>query len=89
MKLVDDVGFDGAFSFLYSARPGTPAAELPDQVPQAVRAGSGWSSCRHGSNRSTARTATPWSAAASACWSPDGPRATRASSPHAPTTTAS
>ena len=37
MKLVDDVGFDGAFSFLYSARPGTPAAELPDQVPQATR----------------------------------------------------
>jgi len=37
MKLVDDVGFDGAFSFVYSARPGTPAAELPDQVPHDVR----------------------------------------------------
>ena len=37
MKLVDDVGFDGAFSFLYSPRPGTPAAELPDQVPHEVR----------------------------------------------------
>jgi len=37
MKLVDDVVFDGAFSFIYSPRPGTPAAELPDQVPQAVR----------------------------------------------------
>ena len=34
MKLVEDVNFDGAFSFLYSARPGTPAAELPDPVPQ-------------------------------------------------------
>ncbi|MEO8486814.1 MAG: tRNA (N6-isopentenyl adenosine(37)-C2)-methylthiotransferase MiaB [Betaproteobacteria bacterium] len=34
MKLVDDVGFDGAFSFLYSPRPGTPAAELPDPVPR-------------------------------------------------------
>jgi tRNA-2-methylthio-N6-dimethylallyladenosine synthase len=34
MKLVEEVGFDGAFSFLYSARPGTPAAELPDPVPQ-------------------------------------------------------
>jgi len=33
MKLVDDVGFDGAFSFIYSARPGTPAADLADQVP--------------------------------------------------------
>jgi tRNA-2-methylthio-N6-dimethylallyladenosine synthase len=37
MKLIDDVVFDGAFSFIYSPRPGTPAAELPDQVPQAVR----------------------------------------------------
>jgi tRNA-2-methylthio-N6-dimethylallyladenosine synthase len=37
MKLVEDVGFDGAFSFIYSARPGTPAAELPDQVPQEAR----------------------------------------------------
>ena len=36
IKLVEDVGFDGAFSFLYSARPGTPAAEMPDPVPHAV-----------------------------------------------------
>ena len=36
LKLVDDVGFDGSFSFLYSARPGTPAAELPDAVPREV-----------------------------------------------------
>jgi tRNA-2-methylthio-N6-dimethylallyladenosine synthase len=33
MKLVEEIDFDGAFSFLYSARPGTPAAELPDPVP--------------------------------------------------------
>ncbi len=37
MKLVDDVGFDGSFSFLYSARPGTPAAGLDDPVPIAVK----------------------------------------------------
>src|SRR5438093_808432 len=37
MKLVAQVDFDGAFSFLYSARPGTPAAELPDPVPHAVK----------------------------------------------------
>ena len=36
LRLVDDVRFDGAFSFLYSPRPGTPAAELPDQVPRDV-----------------------------------------------------
>jgi len=34
MQLVEDLEFDGAFSFLYSARPGTPAAELPDPVPR-------------------------------------------------------
>jgi tRNA-2-methylthio-N6-dimethylallyladenosine synthase len=37
MKLVEDVGFDGAFSFLYSPRPGTPAAELQDPVPHEVK----------------------------------------------------
>ena len=37
MKLVDDVGFDGSFSFMYSPRPGTPAASLPDQVPAKVK----------------------------------------------------
>jgi tRNA-2-methylthio-N6-dimethylallyladenosine synthase len=37
LQLVEDVGFDGAFSFAYSARPGTPAAQLPNQVPAEVR----------------------------------------------------
>jgi tRNA-2-methylthio-N6-dimethylallyladenosine synthase len=37
LKLVESVNFDGAFSFLYSPRPGTPAAELPDQVPHEVK----------------------------------------------------
>ena len=37
LTLVDEVGFAGAFSFIYSARPGTPAAELDDQVPQEER----------------------------------------------------
>jgi tRNA-2-methylthio-N6-dimethylallyladenosine synthase len=37
MKLVDDIGFDGSFSFMYSPRPGTPAASLPDQVPLHVK----------------------------------------------------
>jgi tRNA-2-methylthio-N6-dimethylallyladenosine synthase len=37
MRLVEDVGFDGAFSFAYSPRPGTPAASLDDQVPVAVQ----------------------------------------------------
>jgi tRNA-2-methylthio-N6-dimethylallyladenosine synthase len=37
MNLIGDIGFDTSFSFIYSARPGTPAAELPDDVPLAVK----------------------------------------------------
>jgi tRNA-2-methylthio-N6-dimethylallyladenosine synthase len=37
LKLVDDIGFDGSFSFVYSARPGTPAADLPDRVSESVK----------------------------------------------------
>ncbi|MDR2244464.1 MAG: tRNA (N6-isopentenyl adenosine(37)-C2)-methylthiotransferase MiaB [Burkholderiales bacterium] len=37
LKLVRDVKFDGAFNFIYSSRPGTPAAELDEQVPRAVQ----------------------------------------------------
>ena len=37
MKLVDDVGFDQSFSFIYSKRPGTPAASLEDDTPDAVK----------------------------------------------------
>ena len=33
LKLMNDVGFDYSFSFLYSARPGTPASYLPDETP--------------------------------------------------------
>jgi len=36
LRLIDEVGFDGAFSFQYSARPGTPAAEFAEQVPRDV-----------------------------------------------------
>jgi tRNA-2-methylthio-N6-dimethylallyladenosine synthase len=37
MKLIDDVGFDNSFSFIYSPRPGTPAANLQDDTPQATK----------------------------------------------------
>jgi tRNA-2-methylthio-N6-dimethylallyladenosine synthase len=37
MKLVDEVRFDGSFSFIYSPRPGTPAANLKDETPHAVK----------------------------------------------------
>ncbi len=37
MKLIDDVGFDHSYSFIYSARPGTPAASLADDTPLEVK----------------------------------------------------
>ncbi|WP_028449651.1 MULTISPECIES: tRNA (N6-isopentenyl adenosine(37)-C2)-methylthiotransferase MiaB [Chitinibacter] len=37
MKLIEDVKFDASFSFIYSRRPGTPAADLPDDVPEEVK----------------------------------------------------
>src|SRR6266487_5431227 len=37
LSLVEEVGYASAFSFKYSPRPGTPAADMPDQVPDAVK----------------------------------------------------
>ena len=37
MKLIEDVGFDDSFSFVFSPRPGTPAAALHDDTPQDVK----------------------------------------------------
>jgi len=37
MKLIDDVGFDQSFSFIFSKRPGTPAANLPDDTSDAIK----------------------------------------------------
>ena len=37
LRLAEELGFDNSFSFVYSPRPGTPAADLPDDTPQAVK----------------------------------------------------
>jgi tRNA-2-methylthio-N6-dimethylallyladenosine synthase len=37
MRLIDEVEFDTSFSFIYSPRPGTPAAALPDETPREVK----------------------------------------------------
>ena len=37
MQLIADIGFDFSYSFVYSARPGTPAAELPDDTPDELK----------------------------------------------------
>jgi tRNA-2-methylthio-N6-dimethylallyladenosine synthase len=38
MRLIEDIGFDASFSFVYSPRPGTPAADLPDDTPSEIKA---------------------------------------------------
>ena len=37
MALIEEVGFDNSFSFVYSSRPGTPAAELSDDTPHELK----------------------------------------------------
>jgi tRNA-2-methylthio-N6-dimethylallyladenosine synthase len=37
LSLVEEVGYAGAFSFKYSARPGTPAADMPEQIPEQIK----------------------------------------------------
>lgn len=37
MNLINDIGFDHSFSFIYSARPGTPAADLKDETPESIK----------------------------------------------------
>ena len=37
MGLIEEIGFDHSFSFIFSARPGTPAADLPDDTPMDVK----------------------------------------------------
>jgi tRNA-2-methylthio-N6-dimethylallyladenosine synthase len=37
MNLIREIGFDNSFSFIYSPRPGTPAAQLPDDVPMELK----------------------------------------------------
>jgi tRNA-2-methylthio-N6-dimethylallyladenosine synthase len=37
LKLIEEMNFDQSFSFIYSARPGTPAASLPDETPLEIK----------------------------------------------------
>ncbi len=37
MQLIEDIGFDQSFSFIYSARPGTPAADMPDTTTLLIK----------------------------------------------------
>lgn len=37
MKLIEDIGFDNSYSFIYSRRPGTPASDLPDNIDEETK----------------------------------------------------
>jgi len=37
MKLIEDIGFDQSYSFIYSKRPGTPAANIEDEIPMSIK----------------------------------------------------
>ena len=68
MDLVADAGFDQSFSFIYSRRPGTPAASLPDEVPADVKQ-QRLALLQARLNGQARAISEAWSAAASACWS--------------------
>ena len=86
MNLIADVGFDQSFSFLYSRRPGTPAAALPDEVPHEVKLRR-LERLQQRLNGQAQAISEAWSAPRSACWSSGPPSATRNSWRGAPTTT--
>ena len=69
MKLIEDVGFDQCFSFIYSRRPGTPAADLPDDTPDAVKHARLKRLQAAHQRQCQRRSRRRWSAACSACWS--------------------
>jgi tRNA-2-methylthio-N6-dimethylallyladenosine synthase len=37
MRLIEEINFDASFSFIYSKRPGTPASDMPDDVPVEIK----------------------------------------------------
>ena len=57
LQLIAEVGFDQSFSFIYSRRPGTPAAALPDDGSRTKSSSSAWRGCRPCSTRRRWRSA--------------------------------
>ena len=88
MKLVAEVGFDQSFSFLYSRRPGTPAAALPDEVPLEVKQQRLRQLQALLDAQALAISRTHGRQPCSACWWSAPPRKDRASWPAAPRTIA-
>ena len=67
LRLIEEIGFDTSFSFIYSARPGTPAASLPDETPMPVKQHR-LAILQDRCGKAPAPLPKAWSAAASACW---------------------
>ncbi len=88
LKLIEEVGFDQSFSFLYSRRPGTPAASLARRGAAGGEAAPARARPAALQYPGAGDFASAWSEAASVCWSSGPPSATRTSSPAAPTTIA-
>ena len=89
MQLVDELGFDASFSFVYSPRPGTPAADMADDTPHEIKLRRLMRLQSNDRERRPRRSAKRWSARVSASWSKVMPRRMPANWPGAPTTTAS
>ena len=68
MKLIDDVGFDQSFSFIYSPASRHAGRESHDETPTRSST-SACNACRRRSTRTRGASAKRWSAACSACWS--------------------
>ena len=68
MKLISDIGFDTSYSFIYSARPGTPAADLPDNTPEEVKKAAAEDSPGSHHAEMPPKSAAAWSASKRSCW---------------------
>ena len=88
MKLIEDVGFDQSFSFIYSRRPGTPAADLRGQRPSAEKHARLERLQAHINAHAAHDLAGDGGQRADACWSKARRRRIRTNSPARPRTCA-
>ena len=87
LALIEEIGFDQSFSFIYSRRPGTPAADYPDDVPREVKKERLARLQAALIDQAQAVSSAAWSAPCSGCWWTARRARTRANWPDAPRTT--
>ena len=68
LDLTEEIGFDQSFSFIYSRRPGTPAASLPDDVSAEEQVAAAVATAGHARLAGARDFSVPWWAVCSACW---------------------